>query len=178
MKYDSDIELGKLTDEIDNSISQDVVTENALRQKDREDLIDLVSKRTTETTLKYYFITLSNPLEKEPVEYWVDVMKSLVKYYHLMSLKVFLSDSFIINNYEIQVQRILKYLKTNLVVKIIEKTVTNKTTRDELEKIFSEDEDCPFLLKWGIKFIDRQSYDLFINVVFDEFHRPFEEENE
>ena len=116
MKYDSDIELGKLTDEIDNSISQDVVTENALRQKDREDLIDLVSKRTTETTLKYYFITLSNPLEKEPVEYWVDVMKSLVKYYHLMSLKVFLSDSFIINNYEIQVQRILKYLKTKSLV--------------------------------------------------------------
>lgn len=174
MKYDSDQELGKLTDEENSDVPQEKITEGAIKQKDMEDLIDLVSKRTTETTLKYYFENLL----AESIEYWIDVMKSVINYYHLTSLKVFLNDSFIIPAYKLQVKRIIKYLKVDIMNKMLEKDVTRETTRDQLEEILQKDEECPFLLKWAIKFIDRESYELFIAVLFDELNSPFMEENE
>lgn len=173
-KYDSDLNLGKLTDELNSDIPQEDINAESLKQMDREEFINIVSKRTSETFLKYYLESLKD----ESVEYYIDVMREIIDHFSLMPLKVFLKDGFIISSYISQVRRIVTYLKININSMILDKIITKDTNREEMEDLLRKDDKCPFLLVWALKFIDRESYDEFLSVILKDSVSEFTEENE
>lgn len=163
---DEELLLGRLVDELEgDSDIQDEVNEESLKLYDEARLIRCIKHHVSNATINYY---LDN-IEEDNEDYWARILNEMARHYQLNPLKMFVSQSFRISNYIEHVKKLLKYIKTNVMNMFIEGIINEETDRNSFEEILEGDDDAPLLMKWVIKFIDKESYIKFISILVSEY---------
>lgn len=167
MGLDSYAVLGNTLDEYDNEDSQEDVNINSIHMYHQKRLLDMISKRISRYELKYLFEELS----RTTPEYWMLVLKEIIKVYALNSLKPYTLDGYSTIDLVKETRRLLVFIKIVLVQEDIGTDFSRKIITDKLKKL-----NTPKLMDIAIKYIDNDSLEKFLTVIVSESKEEYYEE--
>jgi len=164
--YD-DLVLSTLPDKsIDDSVMEE---ENAksLYLYDQNMLLKSINLRISRSTLSYYI----ENLKRSPVGFWIRSLRNIISVYSLNNLKLFLNDTERVEDLSSKIKDLLLFVKVDLIDYLfLNKFYTkNYMEKEEFLSLIRKSElNIPYLFKWVMVYIDKDSYDLFIKRVLEE----------
>lgn len=167
MGIDSYAVLGNTLDEYDNDDTQEDVNERSLQMYYQRRLLDLISERTSKYELKYLFEELS----RTTPEFWMLVLKEIIKVYSLNSLKPYTFDGYSNIDLVKETRRLLVFIKIILTQEKITSNISREDITDKLKKLNS-----PLLMNRAIDFIDNESLKNFTKTLEIESTKDYEED--
>jgi hypothetical protein len=167
MGLDSYAVLGNTLDEYDDEDTQEDVNINSIHMYHQKRLLDSIHNRTSRYELKYLFEELS----RTTPEFWMLVLKEIIKVYTLNSLRPFTIEGY--SNIDIvrETRKLLVFIKVILVSEKIDITISRKEFKDKLEKL-----NPPELMRIAIDFIDDESLKSLIKTLVRESRQDYYEE--
>jgi len=156
--------LGKLADDIDGEDTQEEVNEESLFLYNQNDLLKSISEKIS----RYELVYLLNQVKISYNEYWLDVLKEIINVYDLNSLKHYLTDNIDIPNFNMEIKRLLLFLKLKINYKSFKGMSTYEKyiaeNRQVIEKKLMEF-NPPLLMKLAIDYIDNESLGRFLSKI-------------
>lgn len=171
MGLESNIFLGYLTDEEGDDETQEEVNERTLNLYDQSQLIDSIGRRVSRFELRL----LMENLKFSNDEFWVLLLKVIIKEYSLNPLKLYLAEGFSGFNRAREVKKLLVFIKIILIEKIIDSGLNPDITRGEFET-FIESLNPPELMRVSIRLIDSNSLKSFIRALIIESKSDYSDE--
>lgn len=159
--------LGNTLDEYDNDETQEDMNENSIHMYHQKRLLDMISERISKYELKYLFEELS----RTTPEFWMLVLKEIIKVYFLNSLKPYTFDGYSTIDLVKETRRLLVFIKIILIQEKIFSNISREEITDKLKKLNS-----PLLMSKAIEFIDNESLKSFLKVVEIESKKDYYEE--
>lgn len=167
MGLDSYAVLGNTLDEYENDESQEDMNMNSIHMYHQKRLLDIISERISRYELKYLFEELS----RTTPEFWMLVLKEIIKVYSLTSLKPYTIDGYSTVDIVKETRKLLVFIKIILMQEKISSDFSRKMIADKLKKL-----NPPILMNIAINFIDNESLEKFLKVIEDESKREYYEE--
>jgi len=167
MGLDSYAVLGNTLDEYDTDDTQEDVNENSIHMYHQKRLLDMISERISKYELKYLFEELC----RTTPEFWMLVLKEIIKVYSLNSLKPYTFDGYTTIDIVKETRRLLVFIKIILMQEKITSNFSREEITDKLKKLNS-----PELMNKAISFIDNESLRNFLKVVEIESKKDYYEE--
>lgn len=167
MGLDSYAVLGNTLDEFENEESQEDVNVNSIHMYHQKRLLDIISERISRYELKYLFEELS----RTTPEFWMLVLKKIIKVYTLNSLKPYTFDGYSTIDLIKETRRLLVFIKIILVQEKISSSFSRKEITDKLKKLNS-----PELMNVAMRYIDNESLEAFLRTVESESKKEYYEE--
>lgn len=167
MGLDSYAVLGNTLDEYENDESQEDVNINSIHMYHQKRLLDLVSERVSRYELKYLFEELS----RTPPEFWMLVLKEIIKIYSLTSLKPYTIDGYSTVDIVKETRKLLVFIKIILTQEKISSDFSRKIITDKLKKL-----NPPKLMNIAMNYIDNESLEKFLKVIEDESKKEYHED--
>lgn len=167
-----DVILGNLVlDERDDpETDQGDINELSIYEHNKNDLISKIDKRSSRYELEFILTQIPGKAE---AGFWNWTLRGLIKYYSLNYLKLYLADGFPSNiELEKEIKKLFFYLKTILIDLIIFNSVKKDIKREDLLEMIKQYNGV-YLLVEALNYMDRDSYNRFLNTVFREIHMPF-----
>lgn len=171
MGLENSIFLGYLPDEEESEETQEEVNERSLKLYNQSQLIDGISKRISRFELRLLLENLKNSND----EFWILLLKVIIKEYSLNPLKLYLAEGFSGFNRIREIKKLLIFIKILLIEKIIDKELKQDIFRSEFET-FINSLDPPELMRVSIKLIDTESLEFFIRHIILESKSDYSEE--
>lgn len=167
MGLDSYALLGNTLDEYDNDETQEDVNMNSIHMYHQKRLLDMIPHRISKYELKYLFEELS----RTTPEFWMLVLKEIIKTYTLNSLKPYTVDGYSTIDIVRETRRLLTFIKIVLVQEKINSSFSREEITDKLKKLNS-----PELMNRAIRYIDNDSLSSFLKKVSSESKEEYYEE--
>lgn len=167
MGLDSYVVLGNTLDEFENEESQEDVNINSIHMYHQRRLLDIIPERTSKYELKYLFEELS----RTTPEFWMLVLKKIIKVYTLNSLKPYTFDGYSTIDLVNETRQLLVFIKVILVQEKIDKDLSRKEITDKLKKLNS-----PPLMDLAMNYIDNESLETFLKTISVESRKEYYEE--
>jgi len=167
MGLDSYAVLGNTLDEYNDEESQEDVNINSIHMYHQKRLLDSISHRISKYELKYLFEELS----RTTPEFWMLVLKEIIKVYTLNSLKPYTIDGYSTIDIVRETRRLLVFIKIILTQAEIKSSFSRKIITDKLKKL-----NPPELMNIAIKYIDNDSLEDFIKTIELESKEEYYEE--
>jgi len=163
--------LGKHSDLLDPDLTQEEVNEKSLFIYDQEELI-----RKTEVRISKYELDflINSVKEDSPREFWLRVLKKLIKKYFLNSLKSLLNDEYPTFNQRREIIDLLIFMKTKMPMIVKEKKIDQDIERNRLKEIMNEVES-PDSIRYALKYIDKTSLNRFVKEIIKESKQDYED---
>jgi len=140
------------------------IVEEEMAFLNSKDLLFSITKKTSKYELQF----LLDELEKKGnSQFWLVVLKQIIKVYSLNSLKTYLSIGNSIDDFSSEIKKLLLFIKTKLVLKFEYDKIPLTISRVELKKLLIE-MNASKLLRIAIRDIDNESLSIFLNVLVRE----------
>lgn len=166
--YDDPV-LSRLTDYSVSDDQQEETNKVSLFLYDQKMLLKCIKVRVSKYTLQFYIDNIKNGNMTQ--SYWLIVLREIINKYSLNSMKLFLTNIENVDNISNKIIDLLYFIKNDL----IEYFFVNKLylkdyiPKDEfINTITNSDINIPYLFKWAMVYIDKESYDSFIDEVLRE----------
>jgi len=148
--------LGRVVDFEVNEIDQCDLNAESLYLYDQNCLLDSVKTKVSKYDLLYYYDVLS----EAPADLWKLLLRNMIEYYSLNSLKSLLTDSFD-NSISEEVRNLFFFIKIKMSDMIGDLRIENKNYSKEsvlyLIKDLLKKETTPRLFKYALQYTDRES---------------------
>jgi len=167
MGLDSYAVLGNTLDEFENEESQEDVNVNSIHMYHQKRLLDIIDERISRYELKYLFEELS----RTTPEFWMLVLKKIIKVYTINSLKPYTFDGYSTIDIVKETRKLLVFIKIILVQEKISSNFSRKDITDKLKKLNS-----PNLMNVAMRYIDNESLESFLRTVESESKKEYYEE--
>lgn len=166
---DEDSILGRVVDEIDGELDQVDQDRQNLYDYDMMVFLNSLDSKMSEAYVNDYL----EQFKEEGEAFWENVLKKIIKIYHLNNLKFYVTEVKI-DGFNDYVSELVYDLKVRLPRMIEDCKISRDIIRDDFET-YLVSELYSKLLIWSVKFIDRESYKRFTNQIFGE---AFSQESE
>lgn len=168
--YDSKV-LGGVVDQPTEE-EQTELNWQLLYSFDQEKLLQCIKNRVS----KYFLNDYLDDLKYSPKEYWRNIVLREIISHYALPLKLFLSEGFEIDiDIKMEIFKLIRYLKIDLLDKVYEQFKKQEKVLNEefLKFIKTIDELSPFLFRWSMTYIDRESLERFVKIILEESKQPY-----
>lgn len=171
MITDRELIIGRTVDELDSDMSQEDLNAENMYQKDLYDFLTCIGHRLSPSLIHYYF----EELEGEP-EYWVSILKKLIRVYRLNPLMSYTG--------EVKIRQIIPYVKTlieDLKIKLQEAILMGEIKKDITREDFAkylEINGYGRFIQYAIYYITTEDFKSFKRKILEESNESFYEEPE
>ena len=169
--------LGTLVDEIESDYSQEDVNQQSLYVHNQIELLDAIDKRKSKYELSYYVDNVSYL----DLDYWVRLLKEVIRFYSINSLKIYLADEFQNNaqfdlaKFQKDVKSLILAIKIDLIDYIKDGKLVEMFDREAFYQFLIDNNIQSSLLIWAINYIDVESFEEFRDKLFNEAKQEYEE---
>lgn len=164
--------LGKLTDLLDPELTQEEKNEESLFIYNQEELIKKINVRISKYELDFL---IDEVKEKSPLEYWLRVLKVLIKKYSLNPLKSLLNNEYHTLGQRGVIINLLYFMKVELPKTVIEKRISVNLNRNKLKNLF-KNMTVPKSFLYTLKYIDNDSLERMLKEIIKESKQEYIED--
>jgi len=164
--------LGKLTDLLDPELTQEEKNEESLFIYNQEELIKKISVKISRYEIDFL---VDEVKEKSPLEYWLRILKTLIKKYSLNPLKSLLNNEYHTLNQREVIIELLYFMKVELPKIVIEKRISISLDRTTLKSLF-KNTMTPKSFLYTLKYIDNDSLERMLKEIIKESKQEYTED--
>ena len=150
----------------------DVLAKNVI-----EEFYKTINKRKSKYELSYYVDNVSYL----DLDYWVRLLKEVIRFYSINSLKIYLADEFQNNaqfdlaKFQKDVKSLILAIKIDLIDYIKDGKLVEMFDREAFYQFLIDNNIQSSLLIWAINYIDVESFEEFRDKLFNEAKQEYEE---